>query len=464
MTDKDKGKTENEKASTVSKTTDSNSSSEKDSRFNATPAPKLSAPKGGSRYAGKSGSGLTSLWTIVMTAALVWIAYQQYLMQQNWQNEKQTTSQTLSSYQQSSENITAKLKENSDSLNTSMELIEQQSKKQIDLEEMLAATQLKLATLSGQQHKDWILSEVEYLLKLAEIKTLLEKDRNTAIVLLEAADQKLVELADNSLLALRQTIAEDISNLKFVHMPDTGGIASQLNAMIVQIPKLDLIALEFKPLVESVQENIVTEEEFSWDGFITDLFEDFIVVKHHDEVQQPLMTPDQRGNLNANVQLALQQAQIALSQYDQKSYQLHLQNAQGWIREYFEFNPTTEVVLLTLSELEKTTITLELPEQLLSVEKIQAINKTRLDRWLDKNQVKPAEQTPAKQDKEKATAEKGSEKTPVQTDTKTETQPAKEEPVASENKNIEKKQVEVKPEPEAAQPETTENNDEDSQQ
>ena len=54
---------------------------------------------------------------------------------------------------------------------------------------------------------------------------------------------------------------------------------------------------------------------------------DFVKITPHNEARKPLMSIEQRTNLNNNIQLAIQQAQIALVQGNETLYRLNIENA-----------------------------------------------------------------------------------------------------------------------------------------
>ena len=78
---------------------------------------------------------------------------------------------------------------------------------------------------SGRQRSDWLLSEAEYLANIANYRLLLERDVKTALVALQAADERLREIGDPALLDIRKQLAQDIQALRAVPQPDVPGLA-----------------------------------------------------------------------------------------------------------------------------------------------------------------------------------------------------------------------------------------------
>ena len=65
-----------------------------------------------------------------------------------------------------------------------------------------------------KQPSDWVLAEADYLLRVAGRKLWLEHDVATSSRMLHAADQRLADLHDPSLLPVREKIHDDIQQLQ----------------------------------------------------------------------------------------------------------------------------------------------------------------------------------------------------------------------------------------------------------
>ncbi|MCP4326232.1 MAG: hypothetical protein GY787_31230, partial [Alteromonadales bacterium] len=88
----------------------------------------------------------------------------------------------------------------------------------------IQSLQRSFAETTIRHPNEWILAEVEYLIALAGRKIWLEKDVKTAISLLVAADQRIVELNDASLSPLRGALLEDINALEVLPKRDPDGV------------------------------------------------------------------------------------------------------------------------------------------------------------------------------------------------------------------------------------------------
>jgi uroporphyrin-3 C-methyltransferase len=320
---------------------------------------------------------------LIMLGATSWMGYQQFNMQNDWKTFKQdlidknvkqnqllkTAQEVAASSQKASQKVG--------------EVSKQQANQYQQLNDSLLATQQKVKQLSGRQKQDWLLAEVEYLIQLAELKVSLEQDKLSALTLLKTADERTVEIADNSLVELRQAIAKDIAELELVNSIDITGLSTRLNAISTQVPKLSLISLQVDFTERKAE---VKDDKFSWSNVYNKFLTDFVVIKDHGESVKPLMTLNERALLNANIQLALQQAQIALYKQEQSLYDLNINRAIEWVVEHFKQDDSQKVILEQLQQASQINIESQYPKSLNAKKTIKRINKNRLYQWIDNQQ------------------------------------------------------------------------------
>lgn len=96
--------------------------------------------------------------------------------------------------------------------------------KQEELTKQLGEVQQKVATISGTDAKTWLLSQADFLVKLAGRKLWSDQDVTTAAALLKSADASLADMNDPSLITARRAITEDIASLSAVSQVDYDGI------------------------------------------------------------------------------------------------------------------------------------------------------------------------------------------------------------------------------------------------
>ena len=96
----------------------------------------------------------------------------------------------------------------------------------------------KLFELYGRDENGWKLAEIEYLLSISQHKLVLENDFEGAAKTLDAASNRIAELADPGLLAVRVKISEEIAQLKTRVRPDLVGMTLLVSRLTQQIRSL----------------------------------------------------------------------------------------------------------------------------------------------------------------------------------------------------------------------------------
>ncbi len=108
----------------------------------------------------------------------------------------------------------------------------------VDLEQRLDAVQGGSFDARG----DWIKSEAEYYLTVANTELVLAGHWENAITALELADARLAELGDPSFSEVREAIAGELLALRSVRLPDVEGLVFSLGRLTSRIDELPLRA------------------------------------------------------------------------------------------------------------------------------------------------------------------------------------------------------------------------------
>lgn len=290
---------------------------------------------------------------------------QQAQAQQQTQNSVETT---LNSYKQELGQQISGMNQQISGLQTKAA----EDKANIDeLQDRLTRSIQQVTAEQKNTRKDWLLAEVEYLLRLANQRVLMEQTPQGALKLLRSADKILRETDDVTIYDIRKAVAADIAALEAVPMLDTEGLFLRLGALNAQVDQLQVIPLtEQHKLPELVDE--VTSEEFAssvsqnvkeaW-AKVAEKFDQLVVVQHRDEPVEPLLSPQQSYYLQQNLHLMLEQAQLSLLQRKQGSYIASLEKAQKWVGTYFEQNHSnTQALLKALKELEQVQVAPQMPD------------------------------------------------------------------------------------------------------
>lgn len=213
---------------------------------------------------------------------------------------------------------------------------------------------------------DWLMAEAEYLIKLANHRLLLEKDVETAQVALTAAESRLAEVGDPSLLNLRQSLANDIQALANVPRVDQAGISVIITSLINNIRQMPLRTPDPQSRKQQLNEQ-KHERQISnlsdLPGVIWEDIRSLIVIRQHDKAVEPLLAPEQHFFLVQNLALQLEQARLACLKSQAGIYQERLQKAEEWIKLFFDPEHNTTINMLnSLQELQARNIDPGIPD------------------------------------------------------------------------------------------------------
>lgn len=291
---------------------------------------------------------LVTLLAIAALAASVWL-YQQIQQQQlkNQQLEQQIV--------QAKNAPTQQLQQLSQALQTQQQQLgDTQStlQKMQQTEEQLGT---KVAALAQRHPNHWLAAEAEYLVRLAGRKLWLEKDPQTAVGLLKAADERIAAMQESSLMPLRRAIAQDIAAVSEIKNADIAGTVYALDGVIAKLEKMPLNRLQQQDEPE-LEDQQVTTSLGDWRTNLAKtwraLKDDFFTIRKVSTDVTPLLSGKQEWYLEENIRNKLLQAQLALYQYNELNYRQSITLARKWIQQYYDLeDSSTQEVLASLEAL-----------------------------------------------------------------------------------------------------------------
>lgn len=233
-------------------------------------------------------------------------------------------------------------------------------------QQQLARNFASVMKRSAHLRNDWLLAEAEYLVKLANHRLLLENDINTAITALEAADERLKEVADPALLEVRKVFLEQVQALRGIEQPDVTGMALKLSALKKEIPALPMQTPDPATVMQREQQSSHAAKVESWKQLPAAMWEDLkslVVIRDHSQAVQPLLPPEQHYFLIQNLNLQLEQARLALLRANNRLYIDSLATAKQWIENYFDNSQqVTRSVLASIEALSAKNIEPTIPD------------------------------------------------------------------------------------------------------
>lgn len=208
---------------------------------------------------------------------------------------------------------------------------------------------------SAHLRNDWLLAEAEYLVKLANHRLILEKDINTAITALEAADDRLKEVADPALLEVRKVLLEQVQSLRSIVQPDITGMALRISALKKEVAGLPMQTPD--PATVHQREKLPSNasQVKDWRDLPSAMWNDLknlLVIRDHSQAVQPLIPPEQHYFLVQNINLQLEQARYALLKGNNSLYVDSLSSARQWVENYFDTRQQpTQTMVDTINKL-----------------------------------------------------------------------------------------------------------------
>jgi uroporphyrin-3 C-methyltransferase len=205
------------------------------------------------------------------------------------------------------------------------------------LEASLALQRQEITRFGATDRKDWLLAEVEYLLRLVNQRLIMAGDVVAAAALLKSADAILLELEDVSLHGVRAAVAADLAAVRAVPKVDVEGLYLRLSGLIEQVDGLAIFQL---PTRDEVLVAVPAED---WQQRFQQGYEqalgklsDYIVIRRRDVPYEALMDPQWEGLVRQNLRMLLEQAQVALLSGNQVLFRESLQRGGHWVEQFFE--------------------------------------------------------------------------------------------------------------------------------
>lgn len=174
----------------------------------------------------------------------------------------------------------------------------------------------ELLNAGFRNRTDWLLAESEYLLRVANQRLLIEKDVRGALAALQAADDVLRDTDDIGVYPVREQLAREILALRNISDIDRTGLYLQLEALRESVAGLTddaLIREETSGVTASEPQSSPDQGALQrgWQAFRQSLRE-IVVIRRMDTPVEPLMSPEQSAWARLNLQLMLEQAELAV--------------------------------------------------------------------------------------------------------------------------------------------------------
>ena len=300
---------------------------------------------------------------LALLAGLSWFAYQEMMKQRS-------TLATLSGHVENNKIDTLK----SDVSQVKQTLVKETEAAQQQLNvlnEADIALAAKIAEISEMQQltnddvkKKWLLSEVQFLLQMANQRILLAGDVENARTALILADHQLKELADPRLYQLRALLADEQLALASVAKIDIDGLAAQLQSAIDSVDTLKVLTGPEVTVGQSTGSDADTAVAEDWQAVASNAWQQvrsLVVIRHQQDGSSAIIVPEQRYYLYQNLKLKLESARLALLSQNEIIFQDSLASVQQWLQKYF-IGDERDALSDAITAMQGEQITVELPD------------------------------------------------------------------------------------------------------
>ncbi|MCP4765875.1 MAG: hypothetical protein GY875_06335 [Gammaproteobacteria bacterium] len=233
----------------------------------------------------------------------------------------------------------------------------------------------KLYELFGRDKNDWQLAEVEYLMRVAQHKLILQNDFEGAAVTLQAASDLIGFTGDPGLLPVRVMVSEEIADLKTRKRPDLVGMTLMLAQLGRQIRVLHPgFAIRIDEVEAPTAEETLAPDD--WFGRFNAFLDSLVEVRR--EATQPSEIEANVIDVAEALEDNLKLARWAVLERDSSQYRLLLDRSISLFREFYDLdNAANHDFMAQLRNLQKMVINPDKPDITGSLRELQRILSQR---------------------------------------------------------------------------------------
>lgn len=248
------------------------------------------------------------------------------------------------------------------------------------LEAKVEATEGQAAALEAlyqafsRTREDEVIAEVEQTIAAAAQHLQLAGNVHAALIVLQAAEQRLALHDKGQLAPLRRALAKDIETLKLMPATDIPGLGLRLERLLERADAMPLAfegqlpaaAVADKPGSVAVEESDIVGRMKAYAGELAyDIWRELRALVRVERLDQPapvLLAPAQSTFLRENLKIRLLTARLALLARDGRTYGADLAQARSWIERFFDLrDERVRAALDELKELEGVVLSSDVP-------------------------------------------------------------------------------------------------------
>lgn len=219
-----------------------------------------------------------------------------------------------------------------------------------------------LAGISAGARDTFLLAEAEYYLQIANAQLQLANNPHLARLALGMADERVTQISDPGLTAVRRSISDELAELEILRKPDIEGATLTLASLARVVDSLPLASAD-----SGANESIEDDSEHgsvdrAWSS-VKGAMSGLVKVTPPDQAKLALLSPDAEYFLRNNLALQLQSARLALLRGEQVIFEHTLDDTSALLNDYFDVNSDQVTsAMLTISEIRNSVFTVAMPD------------------------------------------------------------------------------------------------------
>lgn len=227
----------------------------------------------------------------------------------------------------------------------------------------LESSVASLAGISAGAREVFLLAEAEYYLQIANAQLQLANNPHLASLALGMADERVTQLSNPALTAVRREISNELAALSAVHKPDIEGISLTLASLARVVESLPLASTASRDddataAVDPGQSGVSR----AWDS-VKNAMSGLIKVTPPEQAKLALISPDAEYFLRNNIALQLQAARLALLRGEQAIFEQTLDDTSAMLENYFDTgSPQVASAQQTIAEIREKVFTITMPD------------------------------------------------------------------------------------------------------
>lgn len=219
-----------------------------------------------------------------------------------------------------------------------------------------------LVGISAGARQTFLLAEAEYYLQIGNAQLQLANNPHLASLALRMADERVTQLSDPALTAVRRSISDELLALEVMEKPDLEGATLTLASLARVVESLPLAS-------RAVEEDTAVEDDTgqsgvdrAW-GSVKDAMSGLVKVTPPDQAKLVFVSPDAEYFLRNNIALQLQSARLALLRGEQAIFEQTLDDTSALLDTYFDAESAqVRSAQLTISEIRADVFTASVPD------------------------------------------------------------------------------------------------------